>query len=243
MPALDLEQFAALTFDCYGTLIDWERGLIAALRPWAQRHGLEASDDELLHAFAEIEAKHEVATPDKLYSHILEAVFSDIAERFGVAADAEEIRAFGHSVKDWPAFPDSAAALAYLKQHFKLVIISNVDRTSFAYSQAKLGVEFDAVITAQDVRSYKPSLRNFEYAFARLDELGVPRERILHVAQSLFHDHEPAKQLGLHSVWINRRAGRPGWGATCAPSTTVTPDLVVESMAVFAEAHRAATGG
>ncbi|MBU0639624.1 MAG: haloacid dehalogenase type II [Planctomycetes bacterium] len=240
---MNLRDFDALTFDCYGTLIDWERGIAARLVPWAARHGLKVSAEQLLQAFAAAEHRHETATPGRPYPQILETVLADIAAHFGVAAESDEARTFGRSVRDWPPFPDSPAALAYLKQHYKLVIISNVDRASFAHSQAKLGVEFDAVITAQDVGNYKPDLRNFEFAFARLAELGVPRDRILHVAQSLFHDHEPAKQLGLRTVWINRRAGQPGCGATAAPRTAVTPDLAFESLAALADAHRRAIGG
>jgi 2-haloalkanoic acid dehalogenase type II len=237
---MDLQQFDALTFDCYGTLVDWERGILDALRPCRCQHRLEATDDELLVAFAESESKHEAATPGKLYPQILEAVFGDIARRFGLDLDPREAEAFGCSVRDWPAFEDSPAALRYLAQHFKLAIISNVDRDSFSHSQAKLGVDFDAVITAQDVGSYKPDLRNFKYAFDVLKDLGVQRDRILHVAQSLFHDHEPAKALGMRTVWINRRAGKPGWGATRTPNGTVQPDLVVNDLAEFADAHQRA---
>ncbi len=162
------------------------------------------------------------------------------ARRFDVTADPAEARAFSRSVGDWPAFPDSAAALRYLKPHCKLAIISNVDRASAAHSPAKLGIEFDAVITAQDVGSYKPVLRNFEHAFEKLGALGIERARILHVAQSLFHDHEPAKALGLRTVWINRRAGKAGWGATRPPNNSARPDLVVNDMAGLATARRAA---
>ncbi len=239
---MDLHDFDVLTFDCYGTLIDWEGGIAAQLVPWAERHGLGVSADELLEVFAVAEHRQEAATPGLLYPQILEHVFADISAHFGVAVEAEEARAFGRSVQEWPAFPDSPAALAYLKQHYKLVIISNIDRASFAHSNAKLKVDFDAIITAEEVGSYKPDLRNFEFAFARLAEMGIRREKILHVAQSLFHDHEPAGQLGLRSVWINRRAGQTGWGATAAPRSEVTPDLTFESMAALVEAHRGVSG-
>lgn len=236
---MNLHDFDALTFDCYGTLIDWERGILDALRPWRERHTLNVSDDELLAAFGELESRHEAATPARLYPQILEAVLLDMAVRFSADAEPEELRAFGRSVRDWPAFPDSTAALRYLEQHYKLAIISNVDHASFSQSHAKLGVDFDAVITAQEVGSYKPALRNFEHAFDRLAELGIERGRVLHVAQSLFHDHEPAKQLGLHTVWINRRARKEGWGATRPPATSVQPDLVVDDLAGLVEAHLA----
>jgi 2-haloacid dehalogenase len=235
---MNLRDFDALTFDCYGTLIDWERGILDVLRPWADRQSVGVSDEALLEAFADFESHHEVATPRMLYPEILQAVFVDVARRFGVTADTTEARAFGRSVRDWPPFPDSPAALRYLKQHYKLAIISNVDRDSFAHSQTKLGVAFDAIITAQDVGTYKPALRVFEHAFEKLRPLGIERARILHVAQSLFHDHEPAKALGLRTVWVNRRAGRAGHGATRPPQARVQPDLVVDDMAALVSAHR-----
>ena len=147
-----------------------------------------------------------------------------------------ELDEFGASVRTWPAFPDSGDALAYLKRHYRLAILSNVDRASFTQSNAKLGVTFDHIFTAEDIGSYKPDLRNFEYALARLREAGVEKRAVLHVAQSLFHDHVPAKLLGLASVWIDRRAGRPGAGAT--PPAAATPDWRFESLAEFAAADR-----
>jgi 2-haloalkanoic acid dehalogenase type II len=236
---MNLHSFDALTFDCYGTLIDWERGITDALRPWAARHGLHVSDDELLELHGRAESEHEAATPQLLYPQILEAVFADIARHFGVDPQPDEMKVFGRSVCDWPAFGDSPAALQYLQQNYKLVVISNVDRESFSHSQARLGVAFDAIITAQDVGSYKPDSRNFEFAFERLREMGIERGRILHVAQSLFHDHEPAKQLGLQTVWVNRRAAKTGYGATRPPQTDVQPDLEVNDLAGLVELHRA----
>jgi 2-haloalkanoic acid dehalogenase type II len=233
------DQFEALTFDCYGTLIDWERGILDALRPWMGRRGLDVPDGQLLAAFAESEQRHEAVSPTELYPKILKMVFEDIAGRFGIAPEPEDGRAFGESVRDWPAFDDSPAALRYLERQYKLVVISNVDRASFAHSQARLGVEFDAAVTAEDVGSYKPDRRNFEHAFAVLKQLGVERDRILHVAQSLFHDHQPAKQLGLTTVWVNRRAGQQGWGATRAPDGDVRPDLIVNDLASLVAMHQA----
>ena len=229
----------ALMFDCYGTLIDWESGLLAALRPWVRRNGLSMSDEALLNAYADLEAAAEEASPSRLYPEILQTVLRGIAARIDARVTAEELEGFGMSVADWPAFDDSPTALRYLQRHYRLVIVSNVDRASFAHSQAKLGVEFDAVITAEDVGSYKPNPRHFECALDRLREMGVPRDRVLHVAQSLYHDHVPAKRLGLPTVWINRRATRNGWGATRAPGVEVRPDLVVDSMAGLVAVHRA----
>jgi len=145
-------------------------------------------------------------------------------------------------VSDWPAFADSAAALAYLKQHYQLVILSNVDRTSFAGSNRRLGVEFDAIYTAQDIGSYKPDLANFHYMLARLAERGIVPGDILHTAQSLFHDHGPAKRIGLASAWINRRHDRPGWGATLPPPEGAAYEFRFDSLAAMAEAHARETG-
>ena len=144
----------------------------------------------------------------------------------------QEQETFGVSVNDWPAFADSAAALAQLKQRFKLGVITNCDDDLFAASNAKLGTEFDWVITAQQAEGYKPRIENFEYAFARID---VPRERILHVAQSLFHDHVPAKALGMTTVWIDRRQGRAG-GAT--PPAAAVPDMTFPDLQRFADRRR-----
>ena len=241
--ALDFGRFKALTFDCYGTLIDWESGILAALRPWAAKHGLELDDGALLAAFAEAESAIEAAQPKLLYPDVLRATQRALATRFGVAPNSSDDDAMGISIRDWPAFPDSKAALADLKRHYRLVIVSNVDRDSFATSNKKLGVDFDAIVTAQDVGSYKPNPAHFHEAFKRLAAMGIPRDRVLHVAQSRFHDHAPGKALGMTTVWINRRAGKRGWGATTPPTTPVTPDAEYPDMAAFAAAHRAAIAG
>ncbi len=241
---MKLTDFSALTFDCYGTLIDWESGIATALRTWAGGHGIAADDNELLEAFSRHENRIEAEHPAMLYPEVLARTLRDVASGYGVRASAEEEKAFGASVKDWPAFPDSAGALAYLKRHYKLVIVSNIDRASFAHSNAKLGVEFDLVITAEDVGSYKPAPAHFERAFAGLADLGVPRDKILHTAQSLFHDHVPAKnRFGMTSIWINRRAGKPGGGATKKPPEEVTPDWQVPPLAAMVELHKEHLGG
>ena len=153
-------------------------------------------------------------------------------------ADGAERRRFAESVARWPAFSDSAAALAHLKHHFKLVIVSNVDRDSFRHSEQALGVRFDLVVTAEDVGAYKPDAEHFRYALAALADLGVAAGAVLHLAQSLYHDHVPAQHLGLKTVWVNRRAGATGWGATPAPERTVVPDLEVPDLAAFVVLHR-----
>jgi 2-haloalkanoic acid dehalogenase type II len=238
-----LSDFKVLTFDCYGTLIDWETGIAQALGPWFQARGLSVTGEEMLAAFAEAEAPQQRATPDLRYPELLERVHRALAERFGVAPDAAAAQAFGRSIRQWPAFADSADALAYLKRHYRLVILSNVDRASFAHSARRLGVEFDAAYTAEDIGSYKPEARNFEYMLARLAEQGVTRGQILHTAQSLYHDHVPAKRLGLATCWIDRRAGEAGAGATRAAEVEVRPDFRFATLGEMATAHRAEVGG
>jgi 2-haloacid dehalogenase len=235
-----LSDFKVLSFDCYGTLIDWEAGMLDALRPLRERSGI--GPDELLEAYGSVEHEVEEAFPALAYSQLLERVHAGLSERFGLAPDPTEAAAFGASVGDWPAFPDSAEALAYLKQHFKLIILSNVDRKSFAGSNRRLGVEFDAILTAEEIGSYKPDLRNFEYLLARVGEMGIAKSELLHVAQSLFHDHVPANQLGLASAWIDRRHGKPGGGATTVPDPMPHFDFRFNSMAELAGAHRAENG-
>jgi len=234
-----LSDFDVLSFDCYGTLIDWESGIVAALAPWLEAHGVEAERERILQAFSAAEAPQQQATPGMLYRDLLAVVHGAIAERFGLPQDPAAARAFRASVEHWPAFPDSPTALAYLKQHYQLVILSNVDRASFVHSNRRLGVAFDAVYTAEDIGAYKPDPRNFEHLLASLGERGIDPAQILHTAESLFHDHLPAQRRGLATCWIHRRAGQDGFGATRAPAGEVRPDFRFESLAALAEAHRA----
>jgi len=235
----DLTNYEALSFDCYGTLIDWETGMAAVLGPWAREHGLDLSDEQLLLAYGDNETAVESELPSALYPDVLATAFRRIGETLDTPVSDAWAQRLGASVPDWPAFPDSADALARLGRHYRLIILSNVDRASFAGSQARLGVEFSSVLTAEDIGSYKPSPRNFEALAAEAERLGVARGGLLHVAQSLFHDHVPAKRAGLPTVWINRRHDRPGWGATPAPPAEVTPDWEFPSMAAFADAVEA----
>ncbi|MCG8406634.1 MAG: haloacid dehalogenase type II [Phycisphaerales bacterium] len=234
MADLRLNDFKALTFDCYGTLIDWERGILSVLRSWAVRRSLDVADDELLDAFSKAEHRCQEAEPGALYPDVLRAVHRRLADHFDVSNMEEDANALAGSIKDWPAFDDSPAALEVLKRHYKLVILSNIDKASFAHSNAKLGIEFDAIITAEDVGRYKPDHGHFLQAFDVLAKMGIARHEILHVAQSLFHDHVPAKALGLCTVWVDRRHGQSGWGATPPPSSEVRPDLVVTTLAELA---------
>ena len=230
MTDLDYARFDALTFDCYGTLIDWEAGIRAGLRRVLGPRGIEPPDEELLELFARSEAAAE-AGPYIRYRDVLGRCLLEVGAHYGIVPQDAEIAAFGGSVVEWPPFADSTAALERLHTRFRLGILTNCDDDLFAGSAARLGIDFDWVVTAEQVGSYKPDRRNFDAAFERL---GIPRERILHVAQSLFHDHAPAKALGLTTVWIDRRRDRTGFGAT--PPAEAVPDATFPDMASFAAA-------
>jgi 2-haloacid dehalogenase len=229
LSSIDFTAFDAVTFDCYGTLIDWETGLLEALRPVLEAHDVRSGDEHLLEGYARHEAALE-AGPYLSYRDVLAGSLRALGHDFGFEPSQAELETFSRSVGDWPAFPDSAAALERLRTRFRLGVITNCDDDLFALSNRRLGGDFEWVITAQQARAYKPALRGFELAFERID---VPRERILHVAQSLFHDHVPAKRLGMTTVWINRRHGREGFGAT--PPADARPDLTVADVRTFAK--------
>jgi 2-haloacid dehalogenase len=233
---LDLTRYKALSFDCYGTLIDWEAGIAAVLVRWAREQGLQLSPEDLLRAYADHEAAVERETPTARYPDVLAAAFGRIGNSLGRQVSDEWAERLGNSVPDWPAFPDSADALARLAHHYKLIIASNVHRDGFAGSNRQLRGDFAAVITAEDVGAYKPAENHFRALYATLTDLGLDRSELLHVAQSLFHDHVPAKREGLPSIWIDRRHDRAGWGATPEPSGEWTYDLKFDSMADFADA-------
>jgi 2-haloacid dehalogenase len=226
MPALDYDRFEVLTFDCYGTLIDWDTGIEAALRA-ALPQLAHVGTRELLAGYAAEERPIE-AGPYVSYRQVLTQAAHRIAAAHGVDLSDEAAASVGASVGEWPPFPDSVDALARLKERFRLGVITNCDDDLFAASHARLGGVFDWVITAQQVGSYKPNHRNFEVAFERI---GVPQERILHVAQSLFHDHVPANELGLASVFIDRRHDQEGTGASGAAGAH--PDATFPSMQAF----------
>jgi 2-haloacid dehalogenase len=229
---LNYGDFDALTFDCYGTLIDWEAGILAALKPLLPGDA-GTNDEELLVEYANAEAALE-AGPYLRYRELLGHGIVAVARAHGANPSSDDEARAGGSVVDWPAFPDSHDALTRLKTRFKLGVLTNCDDDLFAASNEKLGVAFDWVVTAQQVGSYKPNEANFLAMLRRLAVDGVPKDRILHVAQSLYHDHVPAHALGLRSVWIDRRHDRPGAGAT--PPADARPDATFPSMAAFAEA-------
>ncbi len=236
---MKLTDFRVLTFDCYGTLIDWESGIHTALLPLLRKAGLTPSRDAVLETFAKHESAQEAETPSMVYSELLATVHRRLAKEWQTTVSEQDHRLFGASVPQWPAFPDSAAALQYLKQYYKLVILSNVDRESFKGSNKRLGVIFDAVYTAQDIGSYKPNPANFRYMLDHLAKLGHAKDAILHTAQSLFHDHAPAKQFGLACAWIDRRHDQGGWGATMPPPDGARYDFRFTSMADMVTAHQA----
>ena len=213
-----------LTFDCYGTLIDWESGILAALKPVLSKYGVEIDDERCLQAYAEFESAAESGAY-MLYRQVLAECLKGFGRRYGFTPAPDELERFSESVGDWKAFPDTAAALQKLKQQYKLAILSNIDDDLFARSNRRLAVQFDYIVTAQQVRSYKPAHGHFDAILARS---GLPKERILHVAQSLFHDHVPAKLLGFDTAWINRRRDKTGPGAT--PVAEAQPDLEVPDL-------------
>lgn len=231
----ELSSIRALTFDCYGTLVDWEQGILSVLRPWARGAGVQADDDALLQAFARAEPACEHEMPGALYPEILRAVFPRIAAAFdrpshhGIAAD------LAASVGTWPAFADTTDALRRLGSRHRLVVVSNVDNASFAATQRLLGIAFDAVVTAEEVGVYKPDPRMFLRALEVLAGMGIAREEVVHVAQSLYHDHAPAQALGLRTVWVDRRRGRASQGATPPAPHGVKPTWTVESLAGLAD--------
>lgn len=236
MTGVDLTSYQALSFDCYGTLIDWEAGIAAVLAPWARENGLDRTDEELLRAYGDDEAAVQQETPSARYPEVLAAAFRRAGERLGRPVSDNWAQRLGDSVPDWPAFPDSADALARLAGHYQLIILSNVHREGFAASNERLHGDFAAVITAEDVGAYKPAENHFRALDSTLPRLGVQRDELLHVAQSLFHDHVPARREGLASVWINRRHDRPGWGATPEPADAWSYGLELGSMGELAEA-------
>lgn len=235
MTELDYGAFDALTFDCYGTLIDWETGILTALRTLLPESA-GGDDDTLLAEYANAEAALEAGLYTR-YRSIAGEAMAAVARAHDVEPTAADVARLGASVADWPAFPDSHDALVALGGRFRLGVLTNCDDDLFAASQRRLGVDFDWIVTAQQVGSYKPDERNFHALLERLARDGIGPARVLHVAQSLFHDHAPAQRLGLRSVWINRRHGRPGRGAT--PPADARPDATFPSMADFAAAATA----
>ena len=231
---MKIEGKTTLTFDCYGTLIDWETGIWDGFQSLLQLNNSTIIRKTCLEAFAEIESTVQAQKPKMLYPDILRQTHQLFAKRFGLTTSSEMDRRFGDFVPSWPAFPDSADMLRRLKTKYKLVILSNVDRASFARSNERLGVEFDNIFTAEDIRSYKPDPRNFAFMLQNLD---CEKSEILHVAQSLFHDINPASEAGLDTAWIDRQGLAEGgsWGATAKIDKPLQAGLTFDSLLQFAD--------
>ncbi|MEH1779788.1 haloacid dehalogenase type II [Nostoc sp.] len=225
---INFNHYKALTFDCYGTLIDWENGILGVLKPLLRVHNTNLDDEQILEIFAEFEAELEKGEYIK-YREVLKRVVQKFGERFSFEPTADELNSLADSIQHWLPFPDTVEALRALKQKFKLVIISNVDDDLFAFSVKHLEVEFDRIITAEQVKSYKPSLNNFRFAIERIN---LPLEQILHVAASLYHDIVTAKTLGISTVWVNRRADQNRVSPT--GSAVSQPDLEVPDLKTLA---------
>ena len=228
---MDFSAIRLITFDCYGTLIDWETGILRSLRGLIP--GLrEVPDDQLLEMYGEIEEKIE-SGPYASYRIVLSRAVEQLAHRFHKTIQPGDAQRFGDSLKAWQPFPDTVAGLKKLATRYKLGIISNIDDDLFAASHKLLQAPFELIVTAQQVRSYKPSTNNFGEMIKRADQAGIKAEQILHAAQSLYHDIEPTNSIGRKNCWVNRRYGKLGAGAT-KPSTA-KPMFEVKSIGELAE--------
>jgi 2-haloacid dehalogenase len=227
---LDFNRFEILTFDCYGTLINWEAGILTSLHRILSAHGKKADDATLLKLYGDFETLSEEGTFHP-YREVLQSVVRRFGAELGFTPTDEETCSLPDSLATWNPWPDTVAALQQLKTRFRLAIVSNVDDDLFAATRPKLAVEFDEVITAQQAQAYKPSLKMFELALSRIN---APAHRVLHVGQSIFHDVVPAQALGLATVWVNRPSARPGVGAV--KTAEAKPDLTVSSLEELAAA-------
>ena len=231
---LDFAQFEWLSFDCYGTLIDWETGILGSMQSLLERKGRFLSDGELLNLYSEFEPRAQ-SSPYRSYREVLSQVVRDFGRELRFPVTPADATALADSITGWEPFPDTVAALQRLKTRYKLAILSNIDDDLFAYSAAKLEVSFDCVLTAQRLRSYKPSAENFR---ALLRRLGIPQNRLLHAAESLFHDIAPARHLGIATVRVNRGQGSPA----ASKRAPISPDLEVRDLRELADLVAPAPG-
>ena len=227
---LDFGRFEILTFDCYGTLINWEQGILGCLQHIFKAHGKQIDDATVLQLYGDFEASAE-REEYRSYREVLNSVVREFGKQFGFEPTDQEVCSLAESLKDWKPWPDTVEALRLLASRFQLAILSNVDDDLFAATRPQLQVEFSQIITAQQAQAYKPSLKIFELALSRV---GVPAHRVLHVGQSIYHDVIPAQSLGLATVWVNRPSARAGVGAVKAAEAH--PDLQVASLAELAAA-------
>jgi 2-haloacid dehalogenase len=226
---LNFSQYRYLTFDCYGTLVDWENGIFSALRPILHKHGKSIDNSRLLEMYGDLEMRAE--QPFQSYREVLRAVVRGFGQELGFTPTADEQNSLPDSLPYWEPWPDTVAALQRLKTRFQLAIISNIDDDLFAKTAPQLGVTFDNIITAQQAHCYKPGREIFQLA---LERVGVEPRAILHVGQSIYHDVIPAKTFGMSTVWVNRPSARPGVGAV--RSATAEPDLEVRNLGTLADA-------
>ena len=225
---LDFSRFEILTFDCYGTLINWETGILSALHRVLSAHGQKIDDAALLKLYGDFEQLSEQGEFHS-YREVLQSVVRRFGAQLGFSPTMDETRSLPDSLPTWEPWPDTVAALRQLSARYRLAILSNVDDDLFATTRPKLGVGFAEVITAQQAQAYKPSLKIFELALSRIN---APAHRVLHVGQSIYHDVVPAQALGLATVWVNRPSIRPGVGAV--KTAEARPDLEVSSLAELA---------
>lgn len=223
---LDVSQFEYISFDCYGTLIDWESGILGYLRPLLERKKPQVTDGEILDLYSEFEPRNQQIY--KPYREVLAGVVRNFASHFSLEVDGEEAAGLAESIRDWKPFPDTVPALQRLKSRHKLAVLSNIDDDLFELTAPKLGVELDLLVTAQQVQSYKPSLRNFETLLQRLP---VGKDRLLHAAESLYHDVVPAHSLGIATAWVNRRQGKP---SAATKLVAAHPDIEVPTVGALA---------
>jgi 2-haloacid dehalogenase len=230
------DRYKVLSFDCYGTLVDWETGIEDVVRPWLAADN-PVPLDLVITCFALHQAKHQQTRPTLLYPEVLRRTWRDIEGTFGWDENEDHARAFAASVPAWPPFPDTIESLRYLAGFYKLAILSNVDNASIHGTIQRFGIPIDLTVTAEDVASYKPGRPHFDRAIECLAGMGIAKREILHVAQSKHHDIAPGQALNLTTVWVNRRHNRKGSGATLA--TNAEPDLTVNSLAELVALHKA----
>lgn len=226
---MNFEYFEVLSFDCYGTLIDWETGIISALKPLFSKNNIILKNDRILEIYAQFEPEIQKGNFHN-YKYVLTKLMECFSEELGFDLEKNKSKTLVNSLQNWPPFPDAVTVLKKLKQKYKLAIISNIDDDLFQRSNYLLQVKFDWIITAEQVKSYKPSMNNFEQAINRI---AVPKEKILHIAQSIYHDIVPAKKAGLSTVWVNRRKNKIGFGAT--REAYAQPDLEVGNLIKLVE--------
>ncbi len=234
---IDFSKYRVLTFDCYGTLIDWEKGITELVQPWLENLDPHLPSRLLLSSFALMQAKFQQVRPVLLYPDVLRRTWGDIESTFGWPIDPTHADAFADSVGTWPPFADTVESLRYFERHYRLAILSNVDNASLRETLKLLQVSFALTVSAEDAKTYKPSLALFNKAIEMLDDMGVSKNEILHIGQSKHHDVNPGRELGLTTVWVDRRHGQQGSGATLA--TAADPHLTVTSLAELVALHEA----